>query len=94
MASSPAILGETNVPFGLDLEHDFIGKHRVVSHVDADERWWGIKYTEKGPPSPPWKSSPIGGRSATWSIVFGCPLTEFGQHWHRYRLPRWRERRG
>ena len=40
---------ETNVPFGLDLEHDFIGKHRVVSHSDDDERWWGIKYTEKGP---------------------------------------------
>jgi len=21
----------------------------VVSHSDDDERWWGIKYTEKGP---------------------------------------------
>ena len=47
---------ETNVPFGLDLEHDFIGKHRVVSHVDTDERWWGIKYTEKGPLPRPGKA--------------------------------------
>ena len=40
---------ETNVPFGLDLEHDFIGKHRVVSHTEGDAKWWGVKYTEKGP---------------------------------------------
>lgn len=40
---------ETNVPFGLDLEHDFIGKHRVISHTESDAKWWGVKYTEKGP---------------------------------------------
>ncbi|MBR96622.1 MAG: hypothetical protein CMA81_07425 [Euryarchaeota archaeon] len=40
---------ETNVPFGLDTEHEFIGKHRVVSHGSEDARWWGIKYLEKGP---------------------------------------------
>jgi len=40
---------ETNVPFGLDLEHEFIGKHRVISHSEDDERWWGIRYVEKGP---------------------------------------------
>jgi len=40
---------ETNVPFGLDLDHDFIGKHRVISHQSSDARWFGIKYTEKGP---------------------------------------------
>ena len=40
---------ETNVPFGLDLEHDFIGKHRVISHTENDAKWWGVKYTEKGP---------------------------------------------
>ncbi|HII26780.1 MAG TPA: glycine cleavage system aminomethyltransferase GcvT [Candidatus Poseidonia sp.] len=47
---------ETNVPFGLDLDHDFIGKHRVVSHAETDERWWGIKYLEKGPLPRPGKS--------------------------------------
>ena len=40
---------ETNVPFGLDLNHEFIGKQRVVGHDPADERWWGVKYLEKGP---------------------------------------------
>ena len=40
---------ETNVPFGLDMEHDFIGRNRVLNHNDNDERWWGIKYLEKGP---------------------------------------------
>ena len=40
---------ETNVPFGLDLEHDFVGKERVISHHEGDARWWGIRYLEKGP---------------------------------------------
>lgn len=40
---------ETNVPFGLDLEHDFVGKERVISHHEDDARWWGIRYLEKGP---------------------------------------------
>lgn len=40
---------ETNVPFGLDLEHEFVGKHRVVGHSEDDARWWGIRYLEKGP---------------------------------------------
>lgn len=40
---------ETNVPFGLDTEHEFIGKSRVISHSDEDEKWWGIIQLEKGP---------------------------------------------
>jgi len=40
---------ETNVPFGLDLNHEFIGKARVVSHFDDCERWWGVQQLEKGP---------------------------------------------
>lgn len=40
---------ETNVPFGLDLDHEFVGKQRVMNHQPEDERWWGIKYVEKGP---------------------------------------------
>jgi len=40
---------ETNVPFGLDMDHEFVGKARVAGHSDADPRWWGIRYTEKGP---------------------------------------------
>ena len=41
---------ETNVPFGLHLDHDFIGRDRVIdSSMNGDERWWGIKYLGKGP---------------------------------------------
>ncbi|HJM55633.1 MAG TPA: glycine cleavage system aminomethyltransferase GcvT [Poseidonia sp.] len=40
---------ETNVPFGLDLEHEFIGRHRVIGHSDEDPRWWGVRYLDKGP---------------------------------------------
>ena len=40
---------ETNVPFGLDIEHDFIGKSRVISHSDDDHRLWGVLQLEKGP---------------------------------------------
>ena len=31
------------------MNHDFIGKSRVSSHDPTDARWWGVKYTEKGP---------------------------------------------
>ncbi|HIL65908.1 MAG TPA: hypothetical protein EYG33_07065 [Candidatus Poseidoniales archaeon] len=40
---------ETNVPFGLDLDHEFIGKSRLISHNDDCERWWGVLQLEKGP---------------------------------------------
>lgn len=41
---------ETNVPFGLHLEHDFIGKFRVEDSIKSrNQRWWGIKYTGRGP---------------------------------------------
>lgn len=40
---------ETNVPFGLDLGHEFIGKERVISHGVNDELLWGVKQLERGP---------------------------------------------
>ena len=46
---------ETNVPFGLDLGHEFIGKHRVESHTSTDQKWFGIKYLDKGPMPRPGK---------------------------------------
>ena len=69
---------ETNVPFGLDLNHEFIGKHRVVNHDANDERWWGIKYVEKGPLPRPGKEvcsldgAPIGRLSS------GAPAPSLG----------------
>ena len=37
------------MPFGLDTEHDFVGKGRVISHSESDARLWGVKQLEKGP---------------------------------------------
>ncbi len=48
---------ETNVPFGLNLEHDFMGKSAVLlSKENNSSRWWGIKYIAKGPLPRPGKA--------------------------------------
>ena len=64
---------ETNVPFGLDIEHDFIGKHRVISHNDSDERWWGIRYTEKGPLPRPGKAVTLLDGTSIGALTSGAP---------------------
>ena len=40
---------ETNVPFGLDLEHDFIGKEKMLDRGNSNIKWWGMKVLDKGP---------------------------------------------
>ena len=64
---------ETNVPFGLDLEHDFVGKHRVVGHADDDARWWGIRYTEKGPLPRPGKEVTLLDGTMIGALTSGAP---------------------
>jgi len=64
---------ETNVPFGLDLEHEFIGKHRVVSHDESDARWWGIRYTEKGPLPRPGKAVTLLDGTPIGALTSGAP---------------------
>ena len=64
---------ETNVPFGLDLEHEFVGKHRVVSHADTDARWWGIRYTEKGPLPRPGKAVTLLDGTPIGALTSGAP---------------------
>ncbi len=39
---------ETQVPFGLDLAHDFVGKEAMLQK-DSEEKWWGIRYEGRGP---------------------------------------------
>ncbi len=40
----------TNVPFGLDMGHDFLGKPALEKSINNDtSRLWGIKYLGKGP---------------------------------------------
>ncbi|MDP6640239.1 MAG: glycine cleavage T C-terminal barrel domain-containing protein [Candidatus Poseidoniaceae archaeon] len=41
---------ETNVPFGLDLEHQFTGRDAVTKSAQSNgQKWWGLKYLGKGP---------------------------------------------
>lgn len=40
---------ETNVPFGLDLEHNFIGRDAMMARADNGPRWHALKVVEKGP---------------------------------------------
>jgi aminomethyltransferase len=46
---------ETNAPFGLDMEHQFVGKE-AMQNQDNEYKWWGIKYTERGPMPRPGKA--------------------------------------
>ena len=64
---------ETNVPFGLDLEHEFVGRHRVVSHDESDARWWGIRYTEKGPLPRPGKAVTLLDGTPIGALTSGAP---------------------
>jgi len=64
---------ETNVPFGLDLEHEFIGKHRVTSHEESDPRWWGIRYIEKGPLPRPGKAVTLLDGTPIGALTSGAP---------------------
>ena len=40
---------ESNVPFGWGFDHDHPGAAKMRGHADADARWWGVRYLEKGP---------------------------------------------
>lgn len=39
---------ETQIPFGLELEHDFIGKESMLKK-EVNERLYGLEYLERGP---------------------------------------------
>jgi aminomethyltransferase len=64
---------ETNVPFGLDLDHEFVGKQRVVGHEPEDARWWGIKYVEKGPLPRPGKEVTSADGESLGRLTSGAP---------------------
>ena len=40
---------ETNVPFGLNIDHDFIGKESVIESLSSGARWLGLVCQERGP---------------------------------------------
>ena len=64
---------ETNVPFGLDLDHEFIGKSIVEAHEPHDPRRWGIKYTEKGPLPRPGKEVRLPDGTVIGRLTSGAP---------------------
>lgn len=69
---------ETNVPFGLDTEHEFTGRQRVLSHVSEDARWWGIKYLERGPLPRPGKDVLALDGSKIGQLTSGAPSPSLG----------------
>ena len=40
---------ETAVPYGLDIEHDFVGRERVLASLESGLRWGGLICLERGP---------------------------------------------
>ena len=40
---------ETAVPYGLDIEHDFVGRERVLASLESGPRWDGLICLERGP---------------------------------------------
>ncbi len=64
---------ETNVPFGLDLNHEFIGKSSIELSSDGNQRWWGIKYLERGPMPRPGKEVADKEGNVIGKITSGAP---------------------
>ena len=40
---------ETSVPFGLDLDHDFIGREALLRNMKNESKLWGMECMERGP---------------------------------------------
>jgi glycine cleavage system aminomethyltransferase T len=62
----------------LDLDHEFTGKSRVVSHSDSDARWWGIKYLERGPLPRPGKGVTTLDGDLIGELTSGAPSPSLG----------------
>ena len=40
---------QTAVPFGLDINHDFIGREALVKSLQSESKFWGMECLERGP---------------------------------------------
>tara|TARA_B100000579_G_scaffold17770_2_gene12538 strand:- start:138 stop:1274 length:1137 start_codon:yes stop_codon:yes gene_type:complete len=40
---------QTAVPFGLHLDHDFIGREALVNSLESESKFWGMECLERGP---------------------------------------------
>ena len=40
---------QTAVPFGLDIDHDFVGREALVRSMESESKFWGMECLERGP---------------------------------------------
>ena len=40
---------QTAVPFGLDIDHDFIGREALIRSMESESLFWGMECLERGP---------------------------------------------
>ena len=40
---------QTAVPFGLDIDHDFVGREALVRSMESESMFWGMECLERGP---------------------------------------------
>ena len=40
---------QTSVPFGLDIDHDFIGREALLRSMQSESKLWGMECMERGP---------------------------------------------
>lgn len=74
--------GETAVPYGLDTEHDFVGKHRVVESLKSGAKWQGLECLERGPSPRPGHavlSADEDGASILGYVTSGGPSPSLGR---------------
>ncbi len=70
---------ETNVPFGLDIEHEFVGRNRVISHSENDAKLWGVKQLERGPLPRGGKVVEDSAGNAIGTLTSGAPSPSLGR---------------
>ena len=73
---------ETAVPYGIDTEHDFVGRHRVVESLESGARWHGLECLERGPSPRPGHavlSADEDGASVLGYVTSGGPSPSLGR---------------
>ena len=73
---------ETAVPYGIDTEHDFVGRHRVVESLESGARWHGLECLERGPSPRPGHavlSADEEGASVLGYVTSGGPSPSLGR---------------
>ncbi len=73
---------ETAVPYGLDTEHDFVGRHWVLESLESGAKWQGLECLERGPSPRPGHavlSAEEEGASILGYVTSGGPSPSLGR---------------